>query len=397
MLKPKSKLIQELQSRGYIHQCTNIEKLDQLATKKKLVTYIGFDCTAESLHVGSLIQLMLIRILQQTGHQVVVLLGGGTSRIGDPSGKDKSRQLLNDKEIKNNSQNIRKNIEKFVIKNNSVTKVKFLDNSIWLNNINYISFLRTYGKNVSVNKMLSMDSVSERLKREQPLSFLEFNYMIIQAYDFLELNNRENCEIQFGGSDQWGNITAGVDLVRRINKKEVFGLTTPLITTASGDKMGKTSKGAVWLSEKLLSSDGYWQFWRNVDDKDVIKFLKLFTDLEIEKINNLKNKSSSEINSNKEILANMATNLCHGKIETDNFSVKKKDLIKGIEAFKIVSLNKKIIQSNSESRRLIRGGAVKFNGKVITNELEIFSPKNIRNNKIEISIGKKNHFVVNVI
>ncbi len=397
MLKPKSRLIQELQSRGYIHQCTNIEKLDQLATKKKLVTYIGFDCTAESLHVGSLIQLMLIRILQQTGHQVVVLLGGGTSRIGDPSGKDKSRQLLNDKEIKNNSQNIRKNIEKFIIKNNSVTKVKFLDNSIWLNNINYISFLRTYGKNVSVNKMLSMDSVSERLKREQPLSFLEFNYMIIQAYDFLELNNRENCEIQFGGSDQWGNITAGVDLVRRINKKEVFGLTTPLITTASGDKMGKTSKGAVWLSEKLLSSDGYWQFWRNVDDKDVIKFLKLFTDLEIEKINNLKNKSSSEINSNKEILANMATNLCHGKIETDNFSVKKKDLIKGIEAFKIVSLNKKIIQSNSESRRLIRGGAVKFNGKVITNELEIFSPKNIRNNKIEISIGKKNHFVVNVI
>ena len=397
MLKPKSRLIQELQSRGYIHQCTNIEKLDQLATKKKLVTYIGFDCTAESLHVGSLIQLMLIRILQQTGHQVVVLLGGGTSRIGDPSGKDKSRQLLNDKEIKNNSQNIRKNIEKFIIKNNSVTKVKFLDNSIWLNNINYISFLRTYGKNVSVNKMLSMDSVSERLKREQPLSFLEFNYMIIQAYDFLELNNRESCEVQFGGSDQWGNITAGVDLVRRINKKEVFGLTTPLITTASGDKMGKTSKGAVWLSEKLLSSDGYWQFWRNVDDKDVIKFLKLFTDLEIEKINNLKNKSSSEINSNKEILANMATNLCHGKIETDNFSVKKKDLIKGIEAFKIVSLNKKIIQSNSESRRLIRGGAVKFNGKVITNELEIFSPKNIRNNKIEISIGKKNHFVVNVI
>ena len=397
MFKPKSSLIKELNLRGYIHQCTNIEKLDNIAAKKKLVAYIGFDCTAESLHVGSLIQLMLVRILQKTGHQVIVLLGEGTSKIGDPSGKDKSRQLLNDKQIKTNSQNIKKNIEKFTVKSVDFKKVKFLDNSLWLNNINYIDFLRTYGKNVSVNKMLTMDSVNERLKREQPLSFLEFNYMIIQAYDFLELNNRENCEIQFGGSDQWGNITAGVDLVRRINKKEVFGLTTPLITTASGDKMGKTSKGAVWLSEKLLSSDGYWQFWRNVDDKDVIKFLKFFTDLEIEKINNLKNKSSSEINSNKEILANMATNLCHGKIETDNFSVKKKDLIKGIEAFKIVSLNKKIIQSNSESRRLIRGGAVKFNGKVITNELEIFSPKNIRNNKIEISIGKKNHFVVNVI
>ena len=397
MSKPKSSLIKELKLRGYIHQCTNIEELDKLASKKKLVAYIGFDCTAESLHVGSLIQLMLIRILQKTGHQVIVLLGGGTSKIGDPSGKDKSRQLLNDKEIKNNSQNIRKNIEKFTIKNSKVKKIKFLDNSIWLDNVNYINFLRTYGKNVSVNKMLSMDSVSERLKREQPLSFLEFNYMIIQAYDFVELNNRENCEVQFGGSDQWGNITAGVDLIRRINKKEVFGFTTPLITTASGDKMGKTNKGAVWLNEKLLSSNGYWQFWRNVNDKDVIRFLKLFTDLKIEDINNLKNKSSNEINSNKETLANMATILCHGKNQTDNFIIKKKDLIKGIEAFKIVSLNKKIIQSNSESRRLIRGGAVKFNGKLIINELEIFSGKNIKNNKIEISIGKKNHFVVKVI
>jgi len=397
MFKPKSNLVQELQSRGYIHQCTNIEELDKLATKKKLVSYIGFDCTAESLHVGSLIQLMLIRILQKTGHQVVALLGGGTSKIGDPSGKDKSRQLLNEKEIKNNSQNIKKNIEKFTIKKNNVKKIKFLDNSIWLDNINYINFLRTYGKNVSVNKMLSMDSVSERLKREQPLSFLEFNYMIIQAYDFVELNNRENCEVQFGGSDQWGNITVGVDLVRRINKKEVVGLTTPLITTSSGDKMGKTSKGAVWLSEKLLSSNGYWQFWRNVDDKDVIKFLKLFTDIEVEKINNLKNKSSNEINNNKKILADEATILCHGKNQADNFVIKKKDLDKGIEAFKIISLNKKIIQSNSESRRLIRGGAVKFNGKLITNELEIFSEKNIKNNIIKISIGKKNHFIVKVV
>ena len=397
MLKPKSNLIQELQLRGYIHQCTNIGELDKLAAKKKLVAYIGFDCTAESLHVGSLTQLMLIRILQKTGHQVIVLLGGGTSKIGDPSGKDKSRQLLNDKEIKNNSQKIRKNIEKFTIKNSTVKKVKFLDNSIWLDNVNYINFLRTYGKNVSVNKMLSMDSVSERLKREQPLSFLEFNYMIIQAYDFIELNNRENCEVQFGGSDQWGNITAGVDLIRRINKKEVFGLTTPLITTASGDKMGKTNKGAVWLNEELLSSNGYWQFWRNVDDKDVLRFLKLFTDLKVEDINNLKNKSTAEINNNKKILADETTNLCHRKNLVDSFIIKKKDLVKGLEAFKIVSLNKKIIQSNSESRRLIRGGAVKFDGKLITNELKIFSIKDIQNNKIEISIGKKSHFIVKVI
>ena len=397
MFKPKSNLIQELQERGYIHQCTNIEELDKLASKKKITAYIGFDCTAESLHVGSLIQLMLIRILQKTGHQVIVLLGDGTSKIGDPSGKDKSRQLLDEKEIKNNSQNIKKNIEKFTIKNNGIKKIKFLYNSLWIDNINYINFLRIYGKNVSVNKMLTMDSISERLKREQPLSFLEFNYMVIQAYDFVQLNNRENCEIQFGGSDQWGNITAGVDLIRRINKKEVFGITTPLITTSSGDKMGKTNKGAIWLSEKLLSSNGYWQFWRNVDDKDVIRFLKIFTDLNTEDINKLKNNSASEINNNKIILADETTNLCHGKNIADSFVIKKNDLIKGIEAFKIISLNKKIIQSNSEARRLIRGGAVKFDGKIINDEVKTFFKKDFKKNKIEISVGKKNHFVIKII
>ena len=397
MFKPKSNLIQELQERGYIHQCTNIEELDKLASKKKITAYIGFDCTAESLHVGSLIQLMLIRILQKTGHRVIVLLGDGTSKIGDPSGKDKSRQLLDEKEIKNNSQNIKKNIEKFTIKNNGIKKIKFLYNSLWIDNINYINFLRIYGKNISVNKMLTMDSVSERLKREQPLSFLEFNYMVIQAYDFVQLNNRENCEIQFGGSDQWGNITAGVDLIRRINKKEVFGITTPLITTSSGDKMGKTNKGAIWLSEKLLSSNGYWQFWRNVDDKDVIRFLKIFTDLNTEDINKLKNNSASEINNNKIILADETTNLCHGKNIADSFVIKKNDLIKGIEAFKIISLNKKIIQSNSEARRLIRGGAVKFDGKIINDEVKTFFKKDFKKNKIEISVGKKNHFVIKII
>ena len=396
MKKIKSKLIKELKSRGYIHQCTNIEELDKLACKKKLVIYVGFDCTAESLHIGSLIQLMFIRIIQKTGHQPIVLLGGGTSKIGDPSGKDKSRQLLDNNEITKNSINIKKDIEKFTIKNQEVKKVKFLDNAIWLENINYINFLRTYGKNVSVNKMLTMDSVSERLKREQPLSFLEFNYMIIQAYDFLELNNRENCLVQIGGSDQWGNIIAGVDLVRRINKQEVFGLTTPLITTSSGEKMGKTNKGAVWLSDKLLSSNGYWQFWRNVDDKDVIKFLKLFTELEIENINKLKNNSSSDINNNKKILADEATNLCHGKNITDSFTIKKNNFAKGMEIFKIISINKKIIKSNSEARRLIRGGAVKLNQKIITNELEKFTEKDIKNKKIEVSIGKKNHFTIKI-
>ena len=397
MFKPKSDLIRELQERGYIHQCTNIEELDKLTSKKKITAYIGFDCTAQSLHVGSLIQLMLIRILQKTGHQVIVLLGDGTSKIGDPSGKDKSRQLLDEKEIKNNSQNIKKNIEKFTIKNTRVKKIKFLHNSLWIDNINYINFLRTYGKNVSVNKMLTMDSISERLKREQPLSFLEFNYMVIQAYDFVQLNNREDCEVQFGGSDQWGNITAGVDLIRRINKKEVFGITTPLITTSSGDKMGKTNKGAVWLTEKLLSSNGYWQFWRNVDDKDVIRFLKIFTDLRTEDINNLKNNSASEINNNKKILADETTNLCHGKNIADSFIIKKNDLVKGMEAFKIVSLNKKVIQSNSDARRLIRGGAVKFDGKIISDEIKTFFEKDFKKNKIEISIGKKNYFTIKII
>ena len=397
MFKPKSNLIQELQERVYIHQCTNIEELDKLASKKKITAYIGFDCTAESLHVGSLIQLMLIRILQKNGNQVIVLLGDGTSKIGDPSGKDKSRQLLEEKEIKNNSQNIKKNIEKFTIKNTRVKKIKFLHNSLWIDNINYINFLRTYGKNVSVNKMLTMDSISERLKREQPLSFLEFNYMVIQAYDFVQLNNREDCEVQFGGSDQWGNITAGVDLIRRINKKEVFGITTPLITTSSGDKMGKTNKGAVWLTEKLLSSNGYWQFWRNVDDKDVIRFLKIFTDLRTEDINNLKNNSASEINNNKIILADETTNLCHGKNIADSFIIKKNDLIKGMEAFKIVSLNKKVIQSNSDARRLIRGGAVKFDGKIINDEVKTFFKKDFKENKIEVSVGKKNHFAIKII
>ena len=397
MFKPKSDLIRELQERGYIHQCTNIEELDKLTSKKKITAYIGFDCTAQSLHVGSLIQLMLIRILQKTGHQVIVLLGDGTSKIGDPSGKDKSRQLLDVKEIKNNSQNIKKNIEKFTIKNTRVKKIKFLHNSLWIDNINYINFLRTYGKNVSVNKMLTMDSISERLKREQPLSFLEFNYMVIQAYDFVQLNNREDCEVQFGGSDQWGNITAGVDLIRRINKKEVFGITTPLITTSSGDKMGKTNKGAVWLTEKLLSSNGYWQFWRNVDDKDVIRFLKIFTDLRTEDINNLKNNSACEINNNKKILADETTNLCHGKNIADSFIIKKNDLIKGMEAFKIVSLNKKVIQSNSDARRLIRGGAVKFDGKIISDEIKTFFRKDFKKNKIEISVGKKNHFTIKII
>ena len=397
MFKPKSEFLKQLVHRGYVHQCTEIEKLDELANNKKIVGYIGFDCTAQSLHIGSLIQLMLIRIMQKTGHKPIVVMGGGTSQVGDPSGKDKARKLLNTNDIKKNFIGIKKNIEKFTIKDAGFQKVKFVDNASWLNKINYIEFLRSYGKFFSVNKMLSMDSVNERLNREQSLSFLEFNYMILQAYDFVELNKNENCIVQFGGSDQWGNITSGVDLIRRINKKEAFGLTTPLITTSSGEKMGKTDKGAIWLDEKLLSSNGYWQYWRNVDDKDVSRFLKLFTEIPLEELEKMKNKTSNDINNNKKILADEATKLCHGKNITDNFIIKKNIISKGLEAFKIVSINKKIIQSNSEARRLIKGGAVRFNGKLIKNEMEKISNDYIKNRIIKVSIGKKKHFVIKIV
>ena len=397
MYKPKSNFLKELYLRGYIHQCTDIEKLDEIAQKKRIVGYIGFDCTAESLHVGSLVQLMLIRIMQKTNNQPIILLGGGTSKIGDPSGKDKSRQLLEEDEIQKNSINIKKNIEKFCIHDPKLPKVKFIDNSLWLDNINYIRWLRNYGKFFSVNKMLTMDSVNERLKRKQALSFLEFNYMVLQAYDFLELNKRENCLVQFGGSDQWGNIISGIDLIRRINKKDAFGLTTPLITTSSKEKMGKTNKGAIWLNEKLLSSNGYWQFWRNVDDNDVIKFLKLFTELSLGKIKKLKNKATKEINENKKLLADEVTKLCHKKIEKDNFVLKQTELRSGLSAFEIISINKKIISSKSDARRLIRGGAVKFNGKLINDELKKVEKKDLIDNKIEVTIGKKTHFIVKII
>ena len=396
MYKPKSELLKELYERGYVHQCTDVEKLDKIAENNVITGYIGFDCTAESLHVGSLIQLMLLRIMQKTGHQPIALLGGGTSKVGDPSGKDKTRDLLEINQIKKNSASIKNNIEKFSLKDPKIKEIKFIDNASWLDDINYIKFLREYGKHFSVNKMLTMDSVNERLKREQQLSFLEFNYMVLQAYDFVELNKRENCIVQFGGSDQWGNITIGVDLIRRINRKQAFGLTTPLFTNASGEKMGKTNKGAVWLDEKLLSSESYWQFWRNTDDKDIIKFLKLFTELKIEEINKLKNQSSSDINKNKKLLADNATNLCHGKIESDTFTIKKNIFQKGMQAFEIISINKKLIKSKSEARRYIRGGAVKFNGKILNNELEDLTEKDLINNKIEISIGKKNNFVIKI-
>ena len=306
----KNSFISEFKEREYFNQCTNLEELDNLMNHKKINAYIGFDCTAQSLHVGSLLQIMCLRMLQRYGHRPIVLLGGGTTMIGDPSGKEETRKILSTKEIERNIKNIKKVFDIFLDNKETKTKPIFVNNLKWLGKLNYIKFLREIGKHFTINKMLSFDSVKLRLEREQSLSYMEFNYMILQAYDFLELNKKNNCVLQVGGSDQWGNIVNGVDLIKRSLGKQAYGLTTPLITLASGAKMGKTEKGAVWLDKKLLSPYDYWQFWRNTDDRDVIKFLKMFTDKELTAIENIKNKDINEL---KILLANETTTMLHGK------------------------------------------------------------------------------------
>ena len=296
-----NKFLKEFKDRGFFYQCTNEEELSSLMDKEKIKAYIGFDCTAESLHVGSLLQIMCLRLLQKNGHRPIVLLGGGTTRIGDPSGKDKTRKILSEEEVEKNIKNIRNILKKFLDNDNPETKPIFVNNYTWLKNLNYISFLRDIGKHFTINRMLTFDSVKLRLDREQSLSYMEFNYMILQAYDFLELNKKENCILQIGGSDQWGNIVNGVELIKRYLNKQSYGLTTPLITLATGAKMGKSENGAIWLDEKFLSPYDYWQFWRNTDDRDVVKFLKNFTDMEIE---NIKKVENNNINNLKILLAN---------------------------------------------------------------------------------------------
>ena len=402
-----NKFLKEFKERGFFYQCTNESDLSELLDKKKISAYIGFDCTAESLHVGSLLQIMCLRLLQKHGHKPIVLLGGGTTRIGDPSGKDKTRKLLSEKEILKNSKNIKQILEKFLDKKNKKTKPIFVDNYKWLKNLNYINFLRKIGKHFTINKMLSFESVKTRLEREQSLSYMEFNYMILQAYDFLELNNKEDCILQIGGSDQWGNIINGVDLIKKHSDKEAFGLTTPLITLAGGAKMGKTADGAVWLDKKFLSPYDYWQFWRNTDDRDVKKFLKFFTDIETEKIDNFSNQN---INQLKILLANKTTEMLHGKKESlkaekiakeafsDNSSgsslpsieLSKKILNKNINVIELVVLAK-FEKSKSEVRRLIKGKAVKINNQIIEDEKFLITDEIFKDNYIKLSIGKKRH------
>jgi tyrosyl-tRNA synthetase len=408
-----NKFLKEFKDKGYFYQCTNEEELSDLLDKKKIKAYIGFDCTAESLHVGSLLQIMCLRLLQNHGHQPIVLLGGGTTRIGDPSGKDKTRKILLEKEIEKNATNIKKILKKFLITNNKKIKPIFVNNYKWLKNLNYISFLRDVGKHFTINKMLTFDSVKTRLDREQSLSYMEFNYMILQAYDFLELNKKENCVLQIGGSDQWGNIVNGVDLIKRYSDNQAFGLTTPLITLASGAKMGKTADGAIWLDKKFLSPYDYWQFWRNTDDRDVIKFLKFFTD---ETLDNIENSKNQNINNLKILLANKATEMLHGKTEaqksekiaketfSDNslgsqlpsIKIEKALLKKNLNIIDLVVISK-FENSKSEIRRLIKGNAIKINNEIVNNETLCIESSFFNNNYLKLSIGKKRHIKIELI
>ncbi len=413
----KNRFLDELESRGFLNQCTDKKKLEEICDKKSVNGYIGFDCTASSLHVGSLLQIMFLRLMQKHGHRPIVLLGGGTTLIGDPSGKDSTRKILNEKEIKKNINSIKKVFNKILDTSNRNTKPIFVNNSKWLNKLNYIEFLRNIGTHFTINKMLTFDSVKLRLEREQSLSYMEFNYMILQAYDFYQLYKKNNCILQIGGSDQWGNIINGVELIRRILKKEAFGLTTPLITLASGAKMGKTEKGAIWLNDNLFSPYEYWQFWRNTDDRDVKRFLKYFTEIETSEIDELCEKEKN-INKLKIILANETTKILHGKkasikaeqtakdtFESGVFNpnlpvikIKLDDLNKGLSLLDFLSKNK-ILPSKSEARRLIVSNGLKINNLAVKDEKKLLKIDDFEFEKkiLKISCGKKKHYIVKVI
>ena len=414
MTHPRSSYLREIVARGFLHQCTDLEALDILAEKDRVIAYIGFDCTADSLHAGSLVPIMMLRWLQKCGHKPIVLMGGGTSRIGDPSGKDQSRQLLTDEAIATNMVSIKKIFDKFLDFGDGPSDAIMLDNAEWLDGLNYIAFLRDFGGHFSVNRMLSFDSVKLRLEREQPLTFLEFNYMVLQAYDFLELRRRHGCCLQMGGSDQWGNIVNGVELTRRVDQKTVFGLTSPLLTTASGAKMGKTAEGAVWLNEEKLSSYDYWQYWRNTEDPDVGRFLRLFTELPESEIARLEALPGSEINEAKVVLANEATKLCRGEEaaraaeqtarktfaegaladDLPSIDVTREELEAGIPVFELFR-RAELCGSNSEARRLIKGGGARINDQVIKDELRTAGPDDlVEPGVIKISAGKKRHVLV---
>ena len=411
----KNKFLQEMQSRGYLNQCTDLDKLDEICNKQSISGYIGFDCTASSLHVGSLLQVMILRLMQKHGHRPIVLLGGGTTLIGDPSGKDLTRKILKQNEIENNIKSIKKVFDKILDTSNKNTAPIYVDNANWLTKLNYIQFLRDIGSHFTINKMLSFDSVKLRLDREQSLSYMEFNYMILQAYDFYQLFKNNNCVLQIGGSDQWGNIVSGVDLIRRVIQKEAYGLTSPLITLASGTKMGKTEKGAIWLNEDQLSPYDYWQFWRNTDDRDVKRFLNFFTEIDPIEVNNIFEKEKN-INNLKVLLANEATKILHGDIASkkaeqtakDTFeggglgsdlpeiTIKLSEIKNGVNILDFLA-NNNILPSKSESRRAIANRGFKINDVIIESDRKILELKDFKKNILKLSYGKKKHFLIRII
>ncbi len=410
----KNKFLVEMKSRGYLSQCTDLDKLEEISDKKSISGYIGFDCTAKSLHVGSLLQIMILRLMQKYGHRPIVLLGGGTTLIGDPSGKDSTRKILDKKEIDKNIKSIKKVFNKILNTSNKNTKPIYVDNAKWLTKLNYIKFLRDIGSHFTINKMLTFESVKLRLDREQSLSYMEFNYMILQAYDFYQLFKKNNCILQIGGSDQWGNIINGVELIRRILKKEAFGLTSPLITLASGAKMGKTEKGAIWLNENMFSTYDYWQFWRNTDDRDVKKFLNFFTEIETNKIDVLFEKKHN-INDLKILLANEATKILYGseaskkaeKTAKETFhgkgigsnlpeiNIKQNEITKGIKLLDFLSKNQ-IVQSKSEARRIIENKGLKINDILVNDPQKILELLDFKNRVLKLSHGKKKHYIVKI-
>jgi tyrosyl-tRNA synthetase len=414
MSKLKSDFLHELAARGFVHQATDEAGLDKLARRETLTGYIGFDCTAPSLHVGHLVSIMMLRKLQQTGHRPIVLIGGGTTKVGDPSGKDEARKLLSDTEIAANIAGIELVFTKFLSFGKGTGDALMINNADWLDTLNYIDFLRDYGRHFSVNRMLTYDSVKLRLEREQPLSFIEFNYMVLQAYDFVELYRRHGCRLQLGGSDQWGNIVGGIELGRRTDGAELFGLTSPLLTTASGAKMGKTGAGAVWLNPDMVSPYDYWQYWRNSEDGDVEKFLKLFTELPLDEIARLAKLRGAELNEAKKILATEATALVHGRDAADRaaetaratfeqgeiavtlptIEISRSELEKGWGVL-TASTHAGFVTSTGEARRQIRSGGIKVNDVAVTDEkrqltLADLTPEGV----IKLSLGKKRHALI---
>lgn len=462
--KFKSDFLHTLYERGFIHQCTDETALDQLFSKERVSAYIGFDCTAPSLHVGSLMQIMVLRWLQKTGHRPVVLIGGGTTRVGDPSGKDEARKLLQGDEIDKNAHAIIATLEPFIQFGTGNRDAMMVNNAEWLLGLNYITFLRDVARHFSVNRMLTQDSVKLRLEREQNLSLLEFNYMVLQAYDFVELHKRYGCRVQIGGSDQWGNIIMGIDLERRIRADQkfqplsldtltsggqvlevqpmikaqqsdaraysekhfmsqltnesgggLFGLTTPLLTTSAGHKMGKTAQGAVWLHKDMLPAYDYWQFWRNTEDADVGRFLRLFTEIPMDEIIRLEALKGSEINEAKKILATAATALCHGEHAAKQaqetatktfeqgeaaenlptFEISKEELGKGIPAYELIR-RAGLVDSGGEARRLVRGGGAKINDQKVQDENHLITPADFQQGALKLTAGKKRHVLIKV-